>query len=109
MELPWVEGSEFAFHSACYWETHHKRSITLRRIEMKKGQKPLDFELVFEHRHSHHALKFAKLMRTYLDINVEYKRLTFFWLQMLKGKGVVGPENGYLSEEAYLIIMITWL
>jgi len=48
-------------------------------------------------------------MRTYLDINVNFKRLTFFWLHILKSKGVMGFENGYLSAEAYLIIMITWL
>jgi len=48
-------------------------------------------------------------MRAYLDININFKRLSFFWLRMLKSKGVVGPENGFLSEEAYLIIMITWL
>ena len=28
---------------------------------------------------------------------------------MLKFKGVVGADRGYLSEEAYLIILITWL
>lgn len=28
---------------------------------------------------------------------------------MLKLKGVVGAENGFLSEEALVIILVTWL
>ena len=48
-------------------------------------------------------------MNAYFDFDVSYRRLAFFWLQMLKIKGVVGQDKGYLSEEAYLIILITWL
>ena len=32
-----------------------------------------------------------------------------FWLQMLRFKGVIGEEKGFLSEEALILIMITWL
>lgn len=48
---------------------------------MKKDKaRSHEIQLVFESVRSNHALKFAKLMQTYLDVNVEYKRLAFFWL-----------------------------
>ena len=48
-------------------------------------------------------------MNTYFQTNVELRRLAFYWLQMLKMKGIVGAEKGYLSEEAYIIILISYL
>ena len=45
------------------------------------GTKPaLDIEIVIEHRHKNHPLKFAKLMNTYFEANVELRRLAFYWL-----------------------------
>ena len=51
----------------------------------------------------------CKLVRNYFEQNIEYRRLTFFWLQMLSLKGVVGAEKGFFSEEALVIMMVTWL
>ena len=109
MEQPWVEGSEFAFLRIM---THNKKktSFLLRQIVLKKDQKkPIDIEINFVHRRENHPFKFAKLFNTYLDVNPEYRRLIFYWIQMLKMKGVVGVKNGFLSEEAYVIIMVSWL
>ena len=138
MALPWVDKFEYSksedfknekkakpdpppFEYAFYNLIRNKKqkSITLRKIdpkskaskakEIETKSKPLDVEVIFENRHRNHPVKFAELMKTYFDINNEYRRLAFFWLEMLKFKGVVGVDKGYLSEEAYLIIFITWL
>jgi len=57
----------------------------------------------------HHPVELAKLVRLYFEQNIEYRRLTMFWIQMLKMKGVVGAEKGFFSEEALILIMLTWL
>ena len=116
MTQPWVEGSEFAFYGLLKRDSY--TAIVLRKIKPvqnkdkneKVESKPvLDIEIVIDHRYKNHPVRFAELINAYFDTNVEYRRLTFYWLQMLKLKGVVGAKKGYLSEEAYIIIMITWL
>ena len=116
MAQPWVEGSEFAFYGLIKNKSY--TAIVLRKImaiqekdkdESKESKPGLDVEIVIEHRHKNHPVKFAELINVYFNMNAEYRRLTFYWLQMLKMKGVVGADRGYLSEEAYIIIMITWL
>ena len=70
----------------------------------------LDIEIMIEHRHKNHPVKFKELINTYFSArNSELRRLAFFWLHMLKMKGVVGAEKGYFSEEAYIIILISYL
>ena len=123
--LPWVDESAFAFIGLLYRDG--KYSLVLRKIpkvakpammnsleESKapasQSKKPtIDFEILFDHPKSNHPVYFAKLLQTYFDVNTEYRRLAFFWIQMLKMKGVVGAERGYLSEEAYLLILISYL
>jgi len=52
----------------------------------------------------------GKLVTNYFQAeHVAYRRLTFYWVQMLRQKGVVGAERGFLSEEALAIIMLTFL
>ena len=85
-------------------------AVVLRQLSLKKDQaKPIDFELVFEHRHRNHPVMLCKLVRTYLDVNVEYRRLIFYWGRIFKMKGVVGAEKGFLSEEALVLIMLSFL
>ena len=108
MEESLVEGLGFA--TVISIMTHNKKEtlFVLLQIVLKTVQeKPIDIEinLVFEN----HQSKFAQLFNTYLDVNPEYRRLIFYWIQMLKMKGVVGVKNGFLSEEAYVIIMVSWL
>ena len=86
MTTPWVTDSAYAF--LCLIKRRNYSSIILRKIRTAKagngledpkvaqeedgaaaaasGTKPaLDIEIVIEHRHKNHPLKFAELMNTY--------------------------------------------
>jgi len=77
---------------------------------LKEDQsKPVDFEIIIEHRQRNHPVKLCELVRNYFQQNIEYRRLTLFWLQVLRMKNVLGAERGFFSEEALVIMMITWL
>ena len=104
--------SKFAFYGLVRNKSEGHLAIVLRQIKLKeeKEQKrPIDFEVVFDHRLRHHPFELCKLVKNYFEQNLEYRKLTFFWLQMLELKGVVGADKGFFSEEALVIMMITWL
>ena len=80
-KTPWMEGSGYSFIRCGVSGQTGYRSLTLRKLEKKKDQtRELDFEIVFESRHCNHAVKFAKLIQTYLDAQHENRKLAFFWL-----------------------------
>ena len=104
--------SDFAFYGLIRNKSEGQFAIVLRQIKMKEGKeqvRPIDFEVVFEHRLRHHPVYLCKLVKNYFEQNIEYRKLTFFWLQMLELKGVLGADKGFFSEEALVIMMVTWL
>ena len=116
MGTPWVENSELAFLDMMLQDGNHVLNLQIIPKEEEDGAAeafadipPLMLEITFMNKNRQHQIKLAKLMRTYMDTNHELRSLAFFWIQMLKFKGLTNTTNGFLSESSYLIMLVSWL
>ena len=84
LKLPWIKEeapetapnaileklykSQFAFIGLVRNKNKGYLAIVLRQLTMEEGQeKPIDFELIFEHRLRNHPVELAKLVRFYFE------------------------------------------
>ena len=49
-------------------------------------------------------------MKVYMDISIDVKMTAFYWIQMVRMKGLTQTQNpGYPDETGYLLMFISWL